>query len=166
MREILFRGKSLMPIRKLNQIGIKHQNGWVVGNLIQDKKNPWIVGDLLNWHNEYVLPEFWVKVRSETVGQYTGYIDINGRMIFENDLIIGKDFTNLILQSLGCDVEEDIELFIIKYFNGSFSIFDLNDNWIATIHDYLIDYNVKLEVIGNKFDDFLLISEMRRKNER
>ena len=73
MREILFRGKRL-------------DNG------------EWVYGDY--WHlpekNFYCISdkEFNRKVTSETVGQYTGLTDKNGRKIFEGDILEGIRYGN------------------------------------------------------------------------
>lgn len=45
---------------------------WIYGYLIGDDA---IVGDIVEWHDEYFRTEYWYKVDPATVGQYIGIKD-------------------------------------------------------------------------------------------
>ncbi|MBD1223266.1 YopX family protein [Virgibacillus halodenitrificans] len=76
MREIKFKGKAMMTNAELDSMHFIHDNGWFVGNLIQNGNKPWIAGDIVESDPEYIVHDFWVRVNEKSIGQFTGLKDI------------------------------------------------------------------------------------------
>lgn len=125
MREIKFRGKLIGT------------GEWVFGAYIGNYGKPFIVShNVVEYCEEYLYPEFWWRVDRNTVGQYTGLKDKNGREIYEGDL--WKGFTDEEV----CVVEwsEKYSRFVPKTRTG----------FVATWMDAVA---AKGEVIGNIHDN-------------
>ena len=141
MREIEFRAKRI------------DNNEWVYGSLI-----PLIQGDFIvstdsyneveiNLHEKLNCNALWeendfVKVSSETIGQYTGLKDKNGKKIFEGD-ILEYEFEDIGKQKAYVD------------WNGKYASFTLEV--ISEDFEYApIESGV---IIGNIYDNPELIGE-------
>ena len=137
MREILFRGKTddgkwvegvfipdCLESLKNQQVGW----GWI--------KRHWLTGEF-DVHTETV------EVIRETVGQFTGLTDKNGKKIFEGDIV--KFHTETYTQ-------EYDTIGVIEYFNGAFGIAYGNGKHLLEFNSMSM-YVRWYEVIGNIHDN-------------
>ncbi|WP_438310865.1 YopX family protein [Sporosarcina sp. FA9] len=145
MREIKFRGKSVLPIEELDQLDTRHENGWVTGSLITNAGNPFIVGDLADWDEEFIAHEFWAKVIPATVGQYTGVKDRDGVEIYEGDVIqtnaLKENEFRWLVEPIGSEHADGGRYGICVSYYGD------GDN------QYLDDGILKGEIIGNIYEN-------------
>ncbi len=65
------------------------KNGWVYGSLSDSEHSPYIVGEVVDWGEEYIETEYWVAVGADTIGQYIGRKDKNDTLIFTGDILQG-----------------------------------------------------------------------------
>ena len=134
MREILFRGKRV-------------NNGeWVEGGICDYNNGVSIfaINHCFNTHYEppyNVLDE--IEVMPETVGQYTGLTDKNGKKIFEGDIV------KFIEDKRYCyGYYYDIGYIFYKNENAKF-IYQPS----YTLNGYPIDNTCTYEIIGNIYDN-------------
>lgn len=98
----------------------------------------------VNGQNPRLWVEFdgWVEVIPETVGQFTGLVDKNGRKIFEGDIVRGGWKTIFAIYFDDCYLQ-----FRAKLHNGS-----------ERDIDYFIGHD-GLKVIGNIYDNKELLED-------
>ena len=123
MREFLFRGKT-------------YSNKWVYGYLVKGS----IDEDFYILKNVGGTP-FWID--QETIGQYTGLTDKNGKKIFEGDIV--KFHTETY-------TSESDTIGKIEYFNGTFGISYKNGKHFLEFINMSM-YVRWYEVIGNIHDN-------------
>ena len=129
MRMIKFRGKSILT------------DEWFYGDLVHsaDKKRTAI---LLNDKDSYDVCE----VNPETVGQFTGLYDCNGKEIFEGDIL---------------KWEKDGLMYVVRFWQGMFyaSIEECNEGIFGgfPLHALTEYDDRKCEIVGNIYDNHELL---------
>ena len=136
MREILFRGKSAKDGK------------WFTGQLLHFKspvseKELNIIVEGCEWDdsNEWFNIGRRTKVVSETVGQYTGLTDKNGKKIFEGDII---DTPDRLVKVVWFEGNAQFDLHFIRYTN-EVAITNFKGIHMRDLKEY--------EVIGNIYDN-------------
>lgn len=137
MREIKFRGKDLL-------------NKWRYGDLIQEKRkirvkklvqDKWKITSIKN-EKVYMIKKdktAWT-VKEETIGQFTGLKDKNGKEIYEGDILI--------------DDEDEIAIVQYSEVDAMFEI--IVDNIVTNFSNESSEW---WRIIGNIYDNPELLKE-------
>ena len=132
-REIKFRGKV-----KHNNSIINPENGWVEGYYVQDLAQ----GKMRNYI--FQPPCCW-EVLHETIGQFTGLFDKNGKEIYEGDIVHLDTWEPYAMQ--------------IAFIEGAFCLADENETFLGDIHYTNHAQINQCTILGNIFDNSELMNE-------
>lgn len=132
MREILFKAKRISD------------GQWVYGNLFVDDKSE--KAEILCGYTNYRLA--W-EVDTETISQYIGLCDKNGRKIWENDIVTKNNrFGKVVYGEKNCECCNGVYGWTFEHIGRYSTVVDIREQ-------------NTVEVVGNIFDneEFLNISD-------
>jgi|SRR5690625_1524268 len=109
----------------------------------------------------------WENIENFEVMQFTGLYDKNGTPIYEGDIVTGQSFeTSMLnhwktglLKHLDYEVEFVPEMYVIKYHEASFKIFNSKGRWVAVLNHHVSSMVEDLQVLGNIFENPELLEE-------
>lgn len=137
-REIKFRGKSLAT------------GEWLHGSHFNDGAEDYILPNLPSGAIDYES----YQVDQNTIGQFTGLLDKNGKEIYEGDIVEVYDFTSVYARKYQGVVKMIHCTWVVVY------------EWMFGIAQPNLDFddfaNKKTKVIGNEFDNPDLIKSFER----
>jgi uncharacterized phage protein (TIGR01671 family) len=138
MREILFRGKLIAT------------GEWAYGNL-----NRTIKGTNIITPDETLIGKYGAVI-PETVGQYTGLTDKNGKKIFEGDIVQATITYNNFPHDR---VDNKTAIFEIKYHEKHCYFYLAKKNYNMLFDGNWSYYLKEIEIIGNIHDNPELLKE-------
>ena len=122
-------------------------------------ENEWVYGYLVKSFEGYEIWSFEYnhividKVIPETIGQFTGFVDKDGKRIYDGDIIEKHDWTNpntsdyigYVQMINGCWCVSHYEKYLHQWVHSKLKFDDFAEK--------------KQKIIGNKTDDFLMFQQ-------
>lgn len=138
MREILFRGQTRRYGEKVKLNGEKIKSNWVYGGIFPQNGD---VDFAIIYQQEPTIEKY--PVYADTVGQYTGLTDKNGKKIFEGDIVKYGDTVHKV---------------VFEQRNGT-AYFGLVYSTLETLSFGYYQDLKQIEVIGNIYDNPKLLGK-------
>lgn len=139
MREILFRGQTRRYGEKVRLNGEKIKSNWVYGGIFPQNGD----GDFAIIYQQKPTIEKY-PVYADTVGQYTGMKDKNGKRIFEGDITAFNDS------------DGELTNYEILWFKNKWVVRESNYN---AVDDLDLFFCERSTVIGNIYDNPELLGD-------
>jgi hypothetical protein len=145
MREIFFRGQTRRKGQKVWMDGSPVEGNWVYGGICHGTGDFSIIYGNLDEERERPT-EKWA-VYTDTVGQFTGLTDKNGKSIFEGDIV------RILGDQSSADWRNVDYVALIAFIDGGFCALD------GTVEDHgfrryaLARMDFDLEILGNIHDN-------------
>ncbi|WP_407634556.1 YopX family protein [Lactiplantibacillus plantarum] len=127
---IKFRG---IPLEDTSDIdGVEFDGTFVYGNYIKYGEGALIVGNAVQADEDGCWPSWWVPVNPDTVEQFTGLTDVNGKEIYIGDILENRKYRSIVKFASGkflADLIETIQTFdLIGETHGSKVIGNVHEN--------------------------------------
>lgn len=148
MREILFRGQTRRKGEKVRLDGTPLESNWSYGCGVFVPNN----SNALIYQSIPIFEKY--PVYTETIGQYTGLTDKNGKKIFEGDIINIRGNSNY-------DDYKSINYnAVVTFIDGAFCAIDEISEDECSVKRYnFYRREYEIEVIGNIFDNPELMND-------
>ena len=117
----------------------KKNNKWIYGYYLVNRGQHFVVEDGIA-NPQATWKDFLVE--EDTIGQYTGLIDKNGKEIYEGDVVITKQFGKIVKRGQDILNVSSEDCFVIKYINAQFMV-------ERHSRSFYLHRNINCEVIGN-----------------
>lgn len=146
MREILFRGKRIDNDQWIyGWLTSQHQRGAGGCTISHIQSNVFGVGE----H----------QVSTQTIGQYTGFVDKKKRKIFEGD-IVRQHYK---VEYVGLKPPDD-NIGIVLFVDGAFGVHGFQEKGLCSKStQFFFQHSIEREVIGNVFDNAELVEELSKR---
>ena len=151
MREILFKAKRADNGEWIEGYFIKRVHN--EGQVTNQAKIEWQVVEEYYIYEE--VKEAPYEIIPETLGQFTGLYDKNGKRIWENDIIFDTYYKKLGVVKFGMGT---FDSGIYRYYGWHYESEGSVDHHELYKYDELVDF----EVLGNRFDNPELLTAERK----